>query len=150
MRVAFLLNGLLVTVGVIAASRAFRPRLGRGAYRTCLVLLLISPLGVLWDGIFTMDHLSLHNVGAQAAVGTVIVALPLAGLILRRSPEWRRFGTLLLLAGPLTVALLIGFVTSVPLEQMATGGGRYGLWQRALAIETQAWYAALGWLAFRR
>jgi hypothetical protein len=150
MRVAFLLNGLLIAVGVIAASRTFHAQLGRGAYWTCLVLLLISPLGVLWDGVFTMDHLGLHNIGVQAAVGSVILTLPLSGLILRRSPHWRRFGTLLLLVAPLTVALLIGFMTSVPLAQMATGGGHYGLWQRAVTIEVQAWYAVLGSLAFRR
>lgn len=150
MRLAFLLNGLLTTVGVIASCRALRPQLGRGRYWTCLSLLLISPLGVLWDGVFTMDHLTLHNVGVQAAVGGAVVTLPVTGLVLRRSAHWRGFGTLLVCTAPLTVALLIGFVTSVPLTQMATGGGHYGLWQRALILEVQAWYVALGWLAFRR
>lgn len=149
MRLAFVLNGLLTTVGVIAASRTLHAQPGRGRYWTCLVMLLISPLGVLWDGVFIMDHLVLHNIGAQAAIGSAIITLPIAGLILWRLPRWRGFGALLVFTVPLTVALLIGFVTSVPLPQMATGGGQYGLWQRALIVEVQAWYAALGWLAFR-
>jgi hypothetical protein len=38
---------------------------------------------------------------------------------------------------------------SVPVSEMATGGGTFGLWQRALFIEIQAWYVAIGWMALR-
>jgi hypothetical protein len=149
MRAAFLLNGLLATAGVIIASRRFTAGLPGGARWACMVLLLLSPLGVLWDAIFTMDQLTLHTIGAQAAIGSVLIGFPVAGFALRRVPRWRRFGSWLLLGVPLTLVLLVGFMTSVPLTQMATGGGRYGLWQRALSIEVQGWYVAMGWLAFR-
>jgi hypothetical membrane protein len=150
MRAAFLLNGLLVTVGVIAAVRSLRPELGAAARWTTTLLLLISPLGVLWAGIFTTDTLALHNIGVEAATAGAVIAFPLAGLVMRRAPSQRRFGTWMLLGGPLTLALLVAFVTSVPISQIATGGGSYGLWQRALTIEIQAWYVAMGLLAIRR
>jgi hypothetical protein len=77
--------------------------------------------------------------------------LGIVGLVLRRVPEWKRFGTWMLLGCLLTLALLVGFTTSVPQNiNWATGAGSLGLWQRALGIEIQAWYVAMGWLAFRR
>ncbi len=74
----------------------------------------------------------------------------IVGLMLRRVPSWRPFSTWMLLGSPLTLLLLVGFITSVPPAQMATGGGNLGLWQRALGTEIFAWYSDLGWLAFRR
>ncbi len=151
MRAGFLLYGLLVTVGVIAVFQGVH-ELGTIARGVCTVLLALSPLGILWAGIFTMDPetLGLHTLGAMVALGTPVITLPLAGLVLRRAPSWHTFGTWMLVGGPLTLALLVGFTNSVPPSQMATGGGSYGLWQRALGIEVFAWYVALGWLAFRR
>jgi Protein of unknown function (DUF998) len=149
MRAAFLFNGVLTTGGVIVASRTFRGGLSSGPRWICTALLLLSPLGVLWDAVFTMDRLTLHTIGAQAAVGSALIGFPVAALALRRVQPWRRFASWLWWGVPLTLVLLIGFTTSVPLTQMATGGGRYGLWQRGLGIEVQAWYVAMGWLAFR-
>jgi hypothetical membrane protein len=152
MRAVFLLNGLLVIVGVIAVFQSFKHTLGTIARWSCMVLLLLSPLGILWAGIFTMDTLALHNLGAYSAFGTPIITFPIVGLVLRRVPGWRCLGTWMLLGCPLTLALLVGFTTSVPHSELVTGigGGTYGLWQRALIAEVQAWFVALGALAFRR
>jgi len=151
MRVAFLLNGLLGIVGVIAVFQSFKHTLGAIARWICTVLLLLSPLGVLWAGIFTMDMLALHTLGTLVAFCTPVIAFPIVGLVLRRVPEWKGFGTWMLLGCLLTLALLVGFTTSVPPHiNWAIGGGSLGLWQRALGIEVQAWYVALGALAFRR
>src|SRR6266699_711729 len=115
------------------------------------VLLVLSPLGVLWAGIFTMDLLALHTLGTLVAFCTPVIAFPIVGLVLRHVPEWKRFGTWMLLGCLLTLALLVGFTTSVPPHiNWATGGGSLGLWQRALGIEVQAWFVAMGVLAFRR
>lgn len=152
MRSLFLLYGVLVSVGVVVLFHAQRHQLGAMVRWTCTALLLLSPLGILWAGICTMDHLALHTVGAQLALGTPVLAFPIVGLLLRRTRTWRRFGTFMILGGPLSLALLIGFTTSVPLSVLSSGAGAgsLGLWQRALAIEVFAWYAAMGWLAFSR
>lgn len=150
MNAGFVLNGLLLIVGVIAVFRTATPGLGAVARLICAGLLLLSPIGILLCGIFTMNTLSLHMVGVQLAFTTPIFSFLIVGLLLRRAPSWRRFGTWMLLGCPLTIALLVGFMTSVPFAQMATGGGVMGLWQRAMGIEVLAWYATLGWLGFRR
>jgi hypothetical membrane protein len=150
MNAAFVLNGLLMIGGVIAVFQNAKLELGTAARWICAGLLLLSPIGVLLCGIFTMNTLSLHMVGVQLAFTTPIFSFLIAGLLLRRAPSWRRFGTWMLLGCPLTIALLVGFITSVPFAQMATGGGAMGLWQRAMGVEVLAWYAAMGWLGFRR
>jgi hypothetical protein len=149
MRLAFLLYGLLVTLGVIAGFKRIICEMGIMARLASAVLLSISPLGVLWDGIFTMEAPAMHTLGAVIAFSTPIIAFPIVGILLRRVPSWRRFGVWMLLGCPLTLALLIGFMRSVPPSEMASGGGNLGLWQRALLLEVQAWYVAYGWLAFR-
>jgi hypothetical membrane protein len=148
-RTAFLLYGALVTVGTVSALRTVKQALGAVAHWACTLLLILSPLGILWAGVFTMDAMVLHIAGAQVGCGTPIIVLPIAGLLLRRAPSWRRFGNWMLLGGPLTIALTAGFMLSVPVSEMATGGGTFGLWQRALFIEIQAWYVAIGWMALR-
>lgn len=149
MRIAFLLDGLLTTVGVIAVFLSIQKKLGRVALWVCIFLTLLSPFGLLWAGIFTMNTIVLHTIGAVVACGIPIITFPIVGFILRRVSNWKTFGTWMLLGCPLTLILLIGFDTSVPQSQMATGGGTYGLWQRVLFIEVQAWYVVLAWFGFR-
>jgi hypothetical protein len=149
MDAAFLADGILTMVGVVAALVVFRRSMSTRSFSIIAALLLVSPLGILWDGIFTMNELVLHTIGAQVAIGIPIIAFPVAGMMIRRTSSLRQFRGLLLFAAPLILVLLIGFMTSVPLIQMATGGGYYGLWERALAIVVQSCYVALGCLAFR-
>jgi len=149
MDVMFLVDGLLTIIGTVAALMVFRRTMSTKSFGLLMVLLLISPIGLLWDGIFTMNELLLHTIGAQVAIGIPIIAFPIAGLIIRQTPCLRKFGRLLILVSPLLLILLVGFMTSVPLTQMAVGGGYYGLWERALAIVVQACYIILGWVAFR-
>jgi hypothetical protein len=80
---------------------------------------------------------------------TPIVGFLVAGLLLRRMAGWRRFGTWLLLGSPLTLALTVLFFATFDPEAAGAGVGVAGLIQRALIVEIHAWYAALGWLAFR-
>jgi Protein of unknown function (DUF998) len=148
---ALMLDGLLCMVAIIAVFQSLKKELGTVARWTFTALLLLSPFGLLWIGIFTMNTLALHLVGAQLAFTTPIIALPIAGFVLRRVPNWRRLGTwMMVISGPLTLVLLIGFITSVPVSERVTGGGSYGLWERALVSEIYAWYVAMGWRAFRR
>ena len=71
-----------------------------------------------------------------------------AGWFLRSIPDWRRFGTWLLLGSPLTLVLVVlCFLTFDPAGAGA-GVGVAGLTQRVLAVEVHAWFVAMGWLAF--
>src|SRR5205809_1045763 len=77
-------------------------------------------------------------------------AFLVSGLVLRRVPRWRRFGSWLLLGSPLTLVLLVLFFATFNPTAAGANLGVSGLTQRVLAVEIHAWYVAMGWLAFRR
>jgi hypothetical protein len=116
-----------------------------------MVLLALPAIGMLWAGIFNMHWITLHNIGAGLAFTAPILAFLVAGIILRRSPRRRGIGDWLILASPLTVALLIGYLASAPLSALKSvdGGGTLGIWERVLILEVFLWYVILGWRALR-
>src|SRR5690606_41737023 len=65
-------------------------------------------------------------------------------------PQWRRFGTWLLAAGPLTLLLMVAFLIAFQPTADGAEHGVAGLVQRLGVLEVQAWFAAMGWLAFSR
>jgi hypothetical protein len=149
MNTAFVLSGLLFLVGVAGAFQHIR-EVGAGARRTCAALLALSPLGVIVDGIFTLQSMRLHSVGFFLAAATPVLSFVVVGLLLRRVPHWRRFGNWLLLGSPLTLALLVLFFATFNPTTSGAGRGVGGLVQPVLIIEVHAWFVALGWLAFSR
>ncbi|HET6310986.1 MAG TPA: DUF998 domain-containing protein [Candidatus Nitrosotalea sp.] len=148
MNAAFILSGLLMVAGAVGVFRAI-PELSPIARGTCTLLLAIPGLGAVIDGIFTLETIFFHAIGFGLAL-TTVVGFPVIGLFLRRVPSWRRFGTWLLLGGPLTLALaVLYFATFTPTVE-GSMHGIAGLTERVLVLELDAWYVALGWLAFRR
>jgi hypothetical protein len=149
MNTAFVLTGLLMGVGVVGSLLRI-PELGTAARWTCVVLLCLSPLGAVIDGFFTLESFLPHFIGAGLGFGSPIVSVVVCGLLLRRIPDWRRFANWLLLGSPLTLALtVLYFATFEPTAEGARTGVA-GLTERILVVEALAWFAALGWLAFRR
>jgi hypothetical membrane protein len=153
--VVFILSGLFILMGISGIVRSMRTEISIKARRTIVILLALSPLGLIWDGIFNMNHLILHTIGTQFACALPIITLPIIGIMLRRS-EWRRISNWLIFSGLLSLVFLIGFSATIPFSELDTiqgatrGGGNLGLWERALITEVQAWYLILGWMAFRR
>jgi hypothetical protein len=92
----------------------------------------------------------LHYVGALLGLGSPVVSLLVAGLIVRGIPGWRRLGTALLLACPVSLVLLVLFFASFDQATTAANQGIAGLTQRVLVLEEFAWFAALGWFAYTR
>jgi hypothetical membrane protein len=149
MNAAFILGGLLLLAGVIGVFHTIGPTHRPGARRASLVLLALTPLGIVLDGIFTLEAVLPHLIGFLLAVGTPVLSFLVAGRFLRGIPGWRRFGTWLLVGSPLTLPLLVlFFVTFDPTAEGAQEGVA-GLVQRVLVIEVLAWFVAMGWLAFR-
>ena len=146
MNSAFVVSGLLMVAGVYGIFELL-PQLPS---RYVLAPLLALPgLGSVLDGLFTFQTFLIHFVGFGLALSTV-VTFPLAGLFLRRIPAWRRLGTGLLIAGPLTALLaVLYFATFTPTVQ-GIQTGIAGLTERLLIVEIQAWFVAMGWLAFRK
>jgi hypothetical protein len=149
MNAAFVLGGLLILAGAAGIFQGIR-ELGAVARWSCTVLLALSGLGMVVDGIFTLESFLPHMAGFLLGTGTPVLSFLVIGLLLRRVPIWRRFGNWLPLGSPLTLALLVlSFATFDPVAAGA-GLGIGGLTQRILVVEVHAWFVVLGWLAFRR
>jgi hypothetical membrane protein len=150
MNTAFVLGGLLLLAGVIGVFRTMAPDGRPAARRTGLVLLALSPLGMIVDGIFTLEAIIPHLIGFLVALATPVLSFLIAGVFLRGIPRWRRFGNWLLLGSPLTMLLLVLFFLTFDPTAAGAGIGVSGLVQRVLAVEVHAWFVAMGWLALRR
>lgn len=149
MNTAFVATGLMLTVGVVAAFRTFPP--DRPALRRWSVgLLAATGIGQVICGIFDLQSTMPHSLGFFLAAGTPVVGFLVAGRYLRHVAGWRRLGTGLLLASPLTLVLLIGFFATFQPTADGAEHGIAGLVQRLLILEIHAWFVAIGWLAYRR
>jgi hypothetical protein len=148
MNAIFIVSGLLIVVGAFGVFRAI-PELGPAARWIGTAVFALPGLGSVMDGIFTLEHFFLHFVGFGLAL-TTVVGFPVTGYLLRRVPGWRGFGSWLIVAGPVTLALtVLYFATFTPTIE-GIQHGVAGLTERILVLELQAWYVAMGWLVFRR
>jgi hypothetical protein len=149
--VGFVLSGLITLVGVVAAFQTTQAG-GRAALRAvCTVLLALSPLGMALAGIFTLkSSVMLHSVAALLGFLAAIVGFVVAGFYFRQIPGWRRLGNWLLVAAPVSLALMVAYFLSFNIATVAAGHGVAGLTERIFILEVHAWYVALGWLAWRR
>jgi hypothetical protein len=149
MNAAFVLGGLLILAGAVGIFQGIQ-ELGAVARWSSTMLLALTGLGMVMDGIFTLESFLLHMAGFLLGTGTPVISFLVIGILLRCIQRWRRFGSWLILGSPLTLVLLVlSFATFDPVAAGA-GLGVGGLSQRILVVEVHAWFVALGWLAFRR
>jgi hypothetical protein len=149
MNAAFVLCGLFLLAGVVGIFQTIR-EMGAVARWSCTVLLALSALGSVMDGIFTLESFLPHMVGFLLGIASPVLSFVVIGLLLRRVPRWRRFGSWLLLGSPLTLVLAVLYFLTFSPTVAGTQTGVAGLTERILAVEVQAWFVAMGWLAFRR
>lgn len=152
MNIAFVLSGLLAIVGVIGIFQTTKTSSRVETGRACTVLLILSPLGSVIDGIFTLESSSFIHLFVGFLLGclTPVVSFLVTGLFFRRIPTFRRFGTWLLLGSPLTLMLVVLFFLTFNAIASGDNQGVAGLTERILVVEIQAWYVIMGLLAFRR
>ncbi len=149
MNTAFVLCGLLLLAGAVGIFQGIR-EMGAVARWSCTVLLALSALGSVVDGIFTLESFLPHMVGFLLGIASPVLSFVVIGLLLRRVPRWQRFGSWLLLGSPLTLVLAVLYFLTFSPTVAGTQTGVAGLTERILAVEVQAWFVAMGWLAFRR
>jgi hypothetical membrane protein len=148
---AFVLSGILQIAGVLGIFTTSEMARARPVARwASAILLALSGVGLVIAGLFTLEAPIPHFAGFLLATGVPILSFLVAGSVLRGIPHWRRFGSWLRLGSPLTLVLLV--LSQVTFDQAAivAGQGVAGLTSRLLAVEVLAWFAAMGWLAFRR
>lgn len=149
MNAAFILGGLLILVGVVGIFQGIR-EMENLARWSCVVLLSLSPLGMVVDGFFTLESILPHTAGFLLGCATPVLSFAVSGLLLRRIQSFRQFGNWLLLGSPLTLALLILYFLTFSPTIAGIQTGVAGLVERVLGIEVQVWFVALGILVFRR
>ncbi|TMB41687.1 MAG: DUF998 domain-containing protein [Chloroflexi bacterium] len=148
MNAAFILSGLLMMAGAVGVFASIT-ELGPVARWTSTALLGMPGLGAVIDGMFTLESFFFHFIGFGLAL-TTIVGFPVIGFLLRRVPRWRRLGTWLVVAGPVTLALTVLYFTTFTPTIEGIQHGIAGLTERVIVLELDAWYVAIGFLAFRR
>jgi hypothetical membrane protein len=139
-----LLTGLLLLAGVIGIVGSLPPGGRPLARRAGAVLLAAPPLGFVVVGIFDLNALAMHLLGATMILATPVVSFLLIGLHLRAVPGRRRLGTALTAAASVTLLLYIGYNLSFSQSATAAGHGVAGLTQRVLFVEILAWFVAMG------
>lgn len=148
MNAAFVLSGIFLLIGLVGVFGAIR---GIGAVTRwiCAIMSALSALGIAMDGIFTLESFFPHFVGFALGCGAPVLSFLITGIALRRLPHWRRFGTWLVVASPLTLVLFVLALVTLNISAVAAGHGVAGLTERIVAVEVVGTFAALGWLAFR-
>jgi len=150
MNSVFILSGLLLLAGVIGVILSL-PAGGRPIVRVVsLILLALSPVGLIIIGFFTLDDPVMHLFGAMLILATPVISFLVTGLQVRRLPGWHRIGTGLLMAAPLTLVLFVVYTLSFDQAMVAAGHGFAGLTQRLLFVQIFSWFVAMGWLAYRK
>jgi hypothetical membrane protein len=145
---------VLSLVGLaISFSRSIRPWSPTALRAASAALLAAVGVGYGVAGIFPETNPLHWQLGAPLVYSGAIVGFLLAGLLLRRSPAWRGWATVTLLASLATLVLIgLTFYTFSFYEFTAGPApvGQYGgLMERVLFIQILAWYAAVGWRLFR-
>lgn len=143
MNTAFVVSGLLIIGGAFGLASQFTDRPDRNRW-LLTALLALHGAGAVIDGFFTLESADLHFLGFLFAVSP-IVTFPVLAPYLLRIPRWRRLGSRLRWASPLTLVLVVAFF--VTFDHTATGSGIAGLTQRLLILEVQFWLVLMGWMA---
>ena len=137
MNAAFIVSGLLIAAGVIAARGSWPGVRGRTG---ATIALAVTGLGLVIDGLFTLESVILHLVGFLLAVGGAVVGFGIAAVALRST--WRSGAVVLAIAGAAALALFVVFMVIFDPYSAGDNAGVAGLVQRLLVT------AVLGGIAF--
>jgi Protein of unknown function (DUF998) len=149
MNAAFVASGLLVAIGGVGIVRTIpglRPR-ARTTYAGAFGLI---GLGLVIDGLFTLEQVMVHTLGFGLSILAMVVGYALIGRTLRRRAGWERIGMLVLLASPLTLALTVLFLATFSPTAEGAMTGVAGLTERILIVASMLPIVVLGWATYAR
>lgn len=147
MNAAFIGCGALLFVGICGAIGGI-PEMSRRARILNAAVLASTPIGMMLCGVFTLESMMLHSTGFALAAIVPIAGFVVCGLTLRTLPRWRSAGSLLTLAGPITLALVVWFFTNFDPTGAGANTGISGLIQRVLVTQVLAWFVFLGYRSY--
>jgi hypothetical membrane protein len=145
---AGLLNGVLLTAWVAAFFRRARTTLSPGRRWLCAVLLELPAIGYALASVFTEARPTneIHVFGgAVPALVVPALAFFVTGLAVRGNHRWRGWSAYSFAASGATVCLVALTLWSFWEDTVRAGVAVEGLAERALMVETLAWYVVAGW-----
>jgi hypothetical protein len=145
MNTAFVLCGLALLAGIAGSLHAVR-ELSVRARLGCALLLALTPIGMIIDGVFTLEAMIPHLLGFLFALGAPVISFFLVGWKFRQTPGWKTFGVCLQAGSLATLILFVLFFAVFDPVSSGANSGYAGLVQRILAIEVLGFFAAFGWL----
>lgn len=142
MKTAFVLYGLTAVAGAVATSRLLGG-VDAALARSALITLGLHGVGAILVGFFTLESMDLHSLGFLGVL-TPIVGFFVLGRRMARHTVLATLGrTLIRVAAPISVVLLVAFFASFNPEAAGEGQGIAGLTQRALILNIQVWIGAV-------
>jgi hypothetical membrane protein len=145
------ISGLLLIAFAVGFAISMRQELNSGWRWSGTAFLVLRGMVLVTAAIFTEDPstVRIHSLAATVGVISMLSALTIIGLGLRRNRKWRGWGNYSLVAALMTLVLVaVEFWVFTPgtlLAPLHLGG----LMERVVYVETFAWYVAIGWQLFR-
>ncbi|HEX6551844.1 MAG TPA: DUF998 domain-containing protein [Ktedonobacteraceae bacterium] len=144
--------GLLFMFFALGFSQAMRKLMGGRKLMASTLLLLLTGAGAVNDGLFaeynpadptTAFRDMLHSLGFLIGFVSLIIALFVIGLHLRKDRAWRGYGWYSILTSLVTLLLLL-----LPYVFPLYGAQLGGLNERMLLVVAFAWHVVTGWRLF--
>jgi hypothetical protein len=142
MNTAFVLCGALITIGTWTAMRRWPGADGR-ALRWARPMIAASGVGMAVCGLFDLESIMLHTLGFVLGVALPGVGFVVAGRALRGTAH-HRLALGLLVAGPLTLAGVVGYLVTFDAEAAGRNEGIAGLVERVLLVVLMLALGAIG------
>jgi hypothetical protein len=136
--------GLLLILGAYGMFKNIS-QLSPRARRVATLLFSLPGVGAIIDGIFNLESFMLHFIGFGLVVLFAMIGFAVVGHLLRRIASWKRWGTWLMIASPVTLVLTVLYFATFNPENAGNNIGIGGLTQRILVTEILGWYVLLGW-----
>jgi hypothetical protein len=143
MNMVFVITAVLLALG-IGGTLASLP-LSAAELKILGTIFVLTPLGIAMCGIFNLERILLHSIGYFVAMAAPIVGFTALGWRLSRRPSYETMGIGLIIAGVVTLVLLVVSVRSFDPDASGKGLGIAGLTQRLLVTEVLGVFALLGW-----
>jgi hypothetical membrane protein len=150
------LNFALIALGVLLTSftvgffRSLTAWSGQARRWVCAGLLMLPSVGFAMAGIYPLPNPLHWLLGASLVFLGSIPAFFVSGFWLRRELAWRGLGTYAVVAGWLTLLLVVLLFGIANPSSPAASIPVVGLVERVLVLEMLAWYAVVGWQIFRK
>lgn len=144
----FLLSGLLLVIFAIGFFRLLRPIVRKWGVIVSTFFLLLTGVCLALASVFPTDipgyppltlHGVIHDIIVFVVFGTLLIAVLLSGLYLRKTPGWRGYGWYSIIE-----AVVMGLLFVILAAVTVSDGGLVGLFQRIFVYEAFSWYVVIG------